>query len=54
MLIEVGFALITADCGYAVANQVPSPESFVSFVINEVQMLEPQRTQRYTKDVMAL
>jgi hypothetical protein len=26
--------------------------TFVSFVVDEVQMLEPQRTRRYTKDVM--
>ena len=25
--------------------------TFVSFVVKEVQMLEPQRTQRYTKEV---
>ena len=28
--------------------------TFVSFVVDEVQMLEPQRTRRYTKEVMAL
>jgi hypothetical protein len=28
--------------------------TFVSFVVDEVQMLEPQRTRRCTKDLVAL
>jgi hypothetical protein len=26
--------------------------TFVSFVVDELQLLEPQRTQRYTKETM--
>jgi hypothetical protein len=32
------------------ALDIPPLCTFVSFVVDEVQMLEPQRTRRYTKE----
>ncbi len=43
-LLSVNF-----DCSLGVDMYLPLC-TFVSFVVDEVQMREPQRTQRYTKD----